>query len=581
MISPAPKVEKKLTPISELRKFYVKDKTQYNTGLIPFFIQHFQDLLPQLKPKDVQILAEVIDTKLERYTPERFELKGLSHSSGQISYTHNNSESLQAEIFFKSALILGRNDLLIKYREKLLKKLPRLDIYHNNHPKMPSLLEAIGHISEKEQLLIYEYWLARKDDLLVYSARSFAEVILELKSVQLSPILLALIDNKKVNEFDKREVLDAFAKLAQSDSDRQALSRIFLTNSNGGDPKLADIANACLVSRFTDPHAISWRIDQLKSRMRDFDDDHKYNGLRAVSDFESEMDRPQLGKCLYGIKSDQIRIAVTDLLYYSFEIRTRKLQFRYSHYLQQIIYEYFKSILSRNELLALRKSVAAYPDQGRTYGFTQYLDRLTIDLHELTPTAEPFLTAIHSLNDTMAKKYVQISSHSELKDLISKIFRNEISNLIENEGFYRVASKLQDANTEQYKPSEAIIQKTLKLALEKALMENGLRKSDIHREVQTYDDKRFDYLISYGLYGPIVVELKLLHNPEIQIESKRKSYKPKLKQYLSANHSQGIYAVFQLTKNQKHKDNYLKMMNEYEDIPGLEHILIKCLDNGE
>ncbi len=79
-------------------------------------------------------------------------------------------------------------------------------------------------------------------------------------------------------------------------------------------------------------------------------------------------------------------------------------------------------------------------------------------------------------------------------------------------------------------------------------MKRGFRDSDIKREVQLHDDRRLDLLISYGFVGPIMLELKLLHNPEITNASKRKDYKDKIKKYLLGTSSEhGFYLVFKVT----------------------------------
>lgn len=44
----------------------------------------------------------------------------------------------------------------------------------------------------------------------------------------------------------------------------------------------------------------------------------------------------------------------------------------------------------------------------------------------------------------------------------------------------------------------------------------GLETIRVDREVALQDNKRTDLLIRYGLCNPIMVELKLLHNNEIQ-----------------------------------------------------------------
>ena len=49
----------------------------------------------------------------------------------------------------------------------------------------------------------------------------------------------------------------------------------------------------------------------------------------------------------------------------------------------------------------------------------------------------------------------------------------------------------------------------------------GLETVRVDREVTLQDNKRTDFLIRYGLCNPIMVELKLLHNKEIQEDNER------------------------------------------------------------
>lgn len=44
----------------------------------------------------------------------------------------------------------------------------------------------------------------------------------------------------------------------------------------------------------------------------------------------------------------------------------------------------------------------------------------------------------------------------------------------------------------------------------------GLEAVKVDREVALQDNKRTDILIRYGMCNPIMIELKLLHNNEIQ-----------------------------------------------------------------
>ena len=82
--------------------------------------------------------------------------------------------------------------------------------------------------------------------------------------------------------------------------------------------------------------------------------------------------------------------------------------------------------------------------------------------------------------------------------------------------------------------SEDFIQRELKNTIINKCCQMGLEAVRVDREVALQDNKRTDLLIRYGLCNPIMVELKLLHNKEIQEEKKRREYRNKFIQYTNA-----------------------------------------------
>lgn len=154
-------------------------------------------------------------------------------------------------------------------------------------------------------------------------------------------------------------------------------------------------------------------------------------------------------------------------------------------------------------------------------------------------------------------------------------------NKIENEGYYHFLQRL--AGNLQYGTSqfvnEDVLQRTLKLMFENALLSRGLRDVDIYREPELADAKRYDYLIKYGFIGPIAVEIKRLHNDEITNDKKRSDYKFKMQQYLNAvpGHN-GVYLIVKVMPDEKGTDQkaYEKLVEEYQDIKGLQIIYLDC-----
>lgn len=94
----------------------------------------------------------------------------------------------------------------------------------------------------------------------------------------------------------------------------------------------------------------------------------------------------------------------------------------------------------------------------------------------------------------------------------------------------------------------------------------GLETVRIDREVTLYDNKRTDLLIRYGLCKPIMVELKLLHNKEIQNKRERLEYKKKFIQYINAtNPCLSVFWVFNVHKGGD-PSKFDKLKEEYKDL---------------
>ena len=99
----------------------------------------------------------------------------------------------------------------------------------------------------------------------------------------------------------------------------------------------------------------------------------------------------------------------------------------------------------------------------------------------------------------------------------------------------------------------------------------------IDREVTLQDNKRTDLLIRYGMCNPIMVELKLLHNNEIQNKTKRLEYKNKFFQYINAtNACLSVFWVFDVHKKGSSRTKYEELKEEYKNIENTLVLLTDC-----
>lgn len=131
-----------------------------------------------------------------------------------------------------------------------------------------------------------------------------------------------------------------------------------------------------------------------------------------------------------------------------------------------------------------------------------------------------------------------------------------------------LTGKLYRAKHQQF---ERLLQKTVKSELEKALMKRGFQ-IDVIREPQLLDDKRTDFLIRYGFAGPVVLEIKLTSNADMQSANPQNSASFKsMKRYMEGyGASHGIFLV---VDNRRTK--YLpEIKNAFQSIPNVWVIVL-------
>ena len=148
-----------------------------------------------------------------------------------------------------------------------------------------------------------------------------------------------------------------------------------------------------------------------------------------------------------------------------------------------------------------------------------------------------------------------------------------MNSIIENEGYYYEMNNpvLEDQ-----------IQKAVKIMLEKELLKLGISDVTVIREAELYDKKRTDLLIKCAFLPPVIIELKRLHNDEIQNENKMKDYKTKFLQYYNATHAcYSWYWVFKVKSddNRKLESKFYEMKDYYKDISAkMDFIFTDCCE---
>ena len=237
----------------------------------------------------------------------------------------------------------------------------------------------------------------------------------------------------------------------------------------------------------------------------------------------------------------------------------------YSNYLLRQIYFYFISTGSLSDLKHLRKLIEK--SDGNTIPF--YISELMnqSEIVFLNQNQTSISKALHLYTKCLEETYLEIRNDGDLCRYFDRIYY-EVQREIQDVGIY---SLLQSKDL-----SEDFIQRELKNTIINVGCKMGLHLR-LDREVTLQDNKRTDLLLWYGMCKPIMIELKLLNNKEIQNSDDRKEYKNKFIQYIEATQPCiSVFWVFDVHKERSNPDRFKDLQTEYLDLPHTRVILTDC-----
>ena len=176
--------------------------------------------------------------------------------------------------------------------------------------------------------------------------------------------------------------------------------------------------------------------------------------------------------------------------------------------------------------------------------------------------------AIKLYNKCIVESYLEIRNDGDLRRYFTHI-HSEVQKEIQDQGIYSLVS--------QSVLNEDFIQREIKNTIINKCCQLGLNEVQVDREVTLQDNKRTDLLVRYGFCNPIMVELKLLHNDEIQNEKKRHEYKKKFIKYKNAtNASLSVFWVFNVHHDRSDTTKFKNLEEEYKDLDNTMVLLTDC-----
>ena len=522
-----------------------------------------------LRQQNPQPIRDIIDKFFANIDLDEMAIEKKEKNSFNIS------TFLIAIPYYVSAMYqLGFHDLLKKHRIVLAKTLPF--ICHNSNLDSREIKKiyksVIGNIDEKEKNKLIEWWKSRKDDLMNISSDSIFVCItdygIEALSYKLEEYIEEYIENQNLDH--KLAALKSLELIANGyfDWDIEKYRNLFISLKDDNIDSMKMLCNAIMIEKFQDLESITWRIGYLKKHpLKSL---HSNTGhARAISLAESEMisPNPQMFRCFMNIQgNEKLNEQMSGLFDVGLSLCDKPDMQEYSSYLLKQIYLFFVTTDNGYYISELRKKVEMSNATKRSFLANNIMtnaEMLFIKKEKISIDK-----AIKQYNKCIEESHLDIRNDGDLRRYFTQI-HCEVQKEIQDQGIY--------ALVRQEFLSEDFIQRELKNTIINKCCQMGLEAVQIDREVTLQDNKRTDFLIRYGLCSSIMVELKLLHNDEIQDESERHEYKKKFIKYKNAtNACLSVFWVFNVHKDRSDTTKFEKLKEEYKDIDNALVLLTDC-----
>lgn len=514
-------------------------------------------------------LINVISSFFNEIDLDKLTIKKTSNTSYNIS-----RDLIKIPYFIKLLIHLGCIEPLKQNRILLAKILPI--VYVNANFDIKEILHAyktiIGILSEQDKEELFIWWKSRLDDFINVSPDSIFTCIEEYGIDAFSYKLEEYID-----EYIKRQNLDSRLNASKSleliskgycNWDIEKYRRLFNVLENDGIEGIKIECNAIMIEKYQDIEAIQWRVEYLKNNVVKYVE-KDIGGFRSVSIEESEITSPNpyMFRCFMNIKgNEKLNELLYDLFDFALELSIKNDTLQYSIYLLDQIYHFFINTDNIHFLLELRKKVENFNATNVNYSVNNIMNNAENVYLQKEKTS--INKSIKLYNKCIKDNHLEIRNNGDLRRYFSRI-QCEVQKEIQDQGIY--------ALVRQENLNEDFIQRELKNTIINKCCQMGLETIQIDREVTLQDNKRTDLLVRYGMCNPIMIELKLLNNNEIQNDKERQEYKHKFIQYTRAtNACLSVFWVFNVHKNNSKIENFDKLVIEYKDLNNTLVVLTDC-----
>lgn len=521
-----------------------------------------------IKGQDPQPLVNVISSFFSEIDLDKLTIEKTGNTSYDIS-----RDLIKISCYVKILIHLDCIELLKQNRILLAKTLPIVYVNANFDIKeiTHTYKTIIGNISEEENLELAQWWKSRSDDFINVCPDSIFICIEEYGIDTFAYKLEEYIDKYiKLQDLENRINASKSLELISKGCCNWNIARyrdLFNVLEDDSIESVKIECNTIMIEKFQDPEAIQWRIDYLKKNVvKSIENNSK---IRSISREESEItsSNPYMFRCFMNIKGyEKLNELMFELFDFALKLSIENDTQQYSSYLLNQIYYFFVNTDNIHYLLKLRKKVEEFNTTNANYIINNIMSNAETVYMQKEKTS--INSSIKLYNKCIKESHLEIRNDGDLRRYFSRI-QYEVQKEIQDQGIY--------ALVRQETLCEDFIQRELKNTIINKCCQMGLETIQVDREVALQDNKRTDLLIRYGMCNPIMIELKLLNNDEIQKDDKRQKYKDKFIKYTKAtNACLSVFWIFDVHKKNSKIDKFEELKIEYNDLNNTLVLLTDC-----
>lgn len=556
--------------LDTFRELLEPEPGKFSPEVFKYYNKQIKELAPIITTKDTERLSELLSgTIFKLFDPGKIGLTITQENAGSKSFTTSST------VFMFGQAILTAKHIhfdITQYRQKILNYIP-----FAHHEELTGIFELIPNIKPEEIIPIIEVYKSRHTDLWRHNPSSFVQTVQQYHVIDAAPILKTLVLEPA---WEKHVRIDALSIIDSIAPDIEFLRKIFtkfIISKDESEIKLAEKANGLLISNHFDAPSIRWRLEQIVIRAAAYKSlnagAHFINELEDEISFGKKFAKPLMNLNKHGYEDDYLK-----LLNATMEIWARGDDFHeYAIYAWEIVYSYFDNLKETRSYIPLQKLEQQVSSMEDREGANWLAGRMTklrqsylMELGKMDNISKA-ITKYNSYRDYDAN---QIRKSSDLFHHVNHALDVDLRRWIESEGAYNILKYKISKGRQEY---EKLIQKTLKGQIELILLKRGFQV-DVLREADLLDDKRTDFLVRYGFTGPMVIEVKLTSNKDIQgTKVEKSSSYSSMEQYMRGYGAE--YGIFLMIDNIQAK-NIPHIKETFQKIQGVGVLSFDCFKNN-